>query len=222
MTAMRQQSITLVLAIGIAVNILMLAAGSSRFHLPGNQQGYEPDQPIAFSHLLHAGELAIDCQYCHTAAEKGRHAGIPAADTCMNCHRFVTTTFGAIRAEDEAAEAEKREVRQIVSPEIQKIYDALTLDIENKLAPIEGQDPKPIDWVQVHKLPSFVYFDHRAHVVAGVECRKCHGPVETMQRVRQVESLSMGPCVNCHRDVSEQGVSGMPVDASTDCDICHH
>ena len=219
---MRQRSITLILAIGIVACILMLAVGSSSFHLPDNQQGYEPDQPIAFSHLLHAGDLGINCQYCHSAAEKGRHAGIPAAGSCMNCHRFITTTFGAIRAEDEAAEAEKREVRQIVSPEIQKIYDALALDIENKLTPVEGQAPKPIEWVKVHNLPSFVYFDHRAHVIAGVECQKCHGPVETMQRVRQVESLSMGWCVNCHRDANQQGVNGMPVDASIDCDACHH
>ncbi len=200
----------------------MLAVGSSTFHLPDNQQGYEPDQPIAFSHLLHAGEMNIDCQYCHSAAEKGRHAGIPAAGTCLNCHRFVSATFGAVRAEDEAATEEGREPQQIVSPEIQKIYDALALDVENKLAPIEGQDPKPIDWVKVHNLPSFVYFDHRAHVVAGVDCQKCHGPVETMQRVRQVESLSMGWCVNCHREANEQGVNGMPVDASIDCDACHH
>ena len=219
---MRQRTITVILAIGIVGCLLMLAVGSVRFSLPDNQQGYEPDQPIAFSHLLHAGDLAIDCQYCHSAAEESRHAGIPAAETCMNCHRFVTAPFGAVRAEDEAAEAENREPRQIVSPEIQKIYDALALDVKNKLTPIEGREPRPIDWVKVHNLPDFVYFDHRAHVAAGVECQKCHGPVETMQRVRQVESLSMGWCVNCHREVNEQGLNGKAVNASTDCDACHH
>lgn len=219
---MRQRTIAVVLTIGIVACLLMLAVGSSRFHLPDNQQGYEPEQPIAFSHLLHAGDLAIDCQYCHSAAETSRHAGIPAAETCMNCHRFVTATFGAIRAEDELATEENREPQQIVSPEIQKIYDALALDIENNLEPVNGQEAKQIDWVKVHNLPDFVYFDHRAHVVAGVECQKCHGVVESMQRVRQVESLSMGWCVNCHREVNEQGLNGVSVNASTDCDACHH
>lgn len=219
---MRQRTLALALATGIVACLLMLTVGSRQFHLPDNQQGYEPDQPIAFSHLVHAGDLAIDCQYCHSSAETSRHAGIPAAETCMNCHRFVTAPFGAAGAEDKAAEAENREPRQIVSPEIQKIYDALAVDVKNKLAPIEGREPKPIDWIKVHNLPDFVYFDHRAHVVAGVECQKCHGPVETMQRVRQVESLSMGWCVNCHREVNEQGLNGKTVNASTDCDACHH
>ncbi len=219
---MRQKILTIVLAIGIVMAALMLVASNARMHLPGNQQGYSPEQPIAFSHRLHAGELAIDCQYCHSAAEKGRHAGIPAAETCMNCHRFVTATFGAVRAEDELAKKEERDIRQIVSPEIQEIYDALALDVENKFAAIEGQTPKPIDWIKVHNLPDFVYFDHRAHVVAGVECQHCHGPVETMQRVRQIESLGMGWCVNCHRDVNNHGLNGTRVQASTDCDACHH
>lgn len=167
----------------------------------------------------------------------------------MNCHRFVTAPFGAIVAEDKAAQAENRQPRRIVSPEIQKIYDALALDVqslaqerensppqaednrigdglgtgfENQSAPIEGRKPEPINWVKVHNLPDFVYFDHRAHVAAGVDCQKCHGPVETMQRVSQVESLSMGWCVNCHREVNEQGVNGKPVHASTNCDACHH
>jgi len=80
----------------------------------------------------------------------------------------------------------------------------------------------PLAWVQVHKLPDFVYFDHRAHGNAGVECQRCHGPVETMERVRQVEDLSMGWCVNCHRQVNQTGVADKPVEASLDCDACHH
>ncbi|MFV1963912.1 MAG: cytochrome c3 family protein [Pirellulaceae bacterium] len=219
---MRHTSITMVLATGIVMAAMMLAAGNSRMHLPDNQQGYAPEQPIAFSHQLHAGEMAISCRYCHYAAEQGRHAGIPSAGVCLNCHRFVPATFGAIRAEDELAKEEGREIRPVVSDEIRKIYDSLALDVENKLAPKEGSSPKPIEWVRVHNLPSFVYFDHRAHVVAGVKCQHCHGPVKTMQRIRQVESLGMGWCVNCHRDANEHGVQGAKVHASTDCDACHH
>lgn len=219
---MRRTTITIALSIAIAGALLLLIADAGRYHLPNNQQGYAPEQPIAFSHRLHAGELAIDCQYCHSAAEQGRHAGIPAATTCMNCHRVVTATFGAIRAEDALAKKEKRDVRPIVSTELQKIYDALALDAGHEFAPIEGKTPKPIPWIKVHNLPSFVYFDHRAHVVAGVECQYCHGPVQTMERIRQVEDLSMGWCVNCHRDVNKHGVNGTKVRASTDCDACHH
>jgi len=213
---------TVILLAGLLFAVPILVSSSQRMHLPGNHQGYEPEQPIAFSHRLHAGELQIDCHYCHSAAERGRHAGIPAAETCMNCHRFVTSTFGELRAEDERAQEEGREIRQVVNPEIRKIYEALALDVENDFAPLPGRQPEPIPWVKVHNLPSFVYFDHRAHVIAGVDCSECHGPIETMERVRQVEDRSRGWCVNCHRDVNQRGVNGQEVHASIDCDACHH
>ena len=82
--------------------------------------------------------------------------------------------------------------------------------------------PKPIAWKRIHKLPDFVYFDHRAHITASVQCQQCHGPIETMERVRQYETLSMGWCVNCHRDVNETGVAGRQVHASIDCVTCHY
>ncbi len=219
---MRHKSITVVLAIGIVVALLMLIADGSRRHLPNNQEGYRPVQPIAFSHRQHAGELAIDCQYCHSAAEHGRHAGIPAASTCMNCHRFVRSTFGALLAEDKAAKKEKRDIRPVLSPEVAKIYDALALDPKKELASIDGKTPKPIPWVKVYNLPSFVYFDHSPHVVAGVECQYCHGKVQAMERISQFGNLAMGWCVNCHRDVNQNGLNGTRVNASTDCDACHH
>src|SRR6266545_6775506 len=103
---MRSRIVTIILATGVAFSLWLLATRAGVFHLPGNQQGYEPVQPIAYSHRLHAGELQIQCQYCHFGADKSRHAGIPPASVCMNCHKFVTASLGALRAEDELAQNE--------------------------------------------------------------------------------------------------------------------
>lgn len=190
-------------------------------NLPGNDQGYAPEQPIHFSHRLHAGEMNIDCAYCHTGVEKSRHAGIPALGVCMNCHRFVKAPIAQVRAEAVKAKAEGRAPRTIRSPQIQKIYDALGL--KGDLAAAPAKDAKGIEWVKVHDLPDFVYFDHSRHVNSGVACDTCHGPVHTMERVRQVSDLSMGFCVNCHRDVNENGLNGdHSLHASTDCAACHY
>ena len=116
--------------------------------------------------------------------------------------------------------AQDREPEPVISAELKKLYDALALD--ELMLPIDGQSPKPIAWTRVHNLPDFVYFDHRAHITARVECGQCHGPVETMERVRQVESLAMGWCVNCHREATRTGVAGRPVHASVDCVTCHY
>ncbi|OHB80379.1 MAG: hypothetical protein A2W31_02240 [Planctomycetes bacterium RBG_16_64_10] len=186
--------------------------------MPGNNQGYEPVQPIAFSHHVHAGELGIQCLYCHHSAEVSRSAGLPAAETCLNCHRLVTARLSLIRREDEAAQQEQRQPRPIVSEELKKLYDALAVD--DKMNP-DLQRQRPVEWVRVHDLPDFVYFDHRAHVHAGITCQECHGPVETMDRVRQHSSLRMGWCVNCHRDATRNGIHGTPARASTDCATCH-
>ena len=217
---MKHKITTYVLLVGIAMSLLALAAASRNFHLPGNQQGYEPEQPIAFSHRLHAGEMAIDCLYCHSAADKSRHAAVPAVSVCMNCHKFVTATLGAIQAEDKLAKKEERKPNPIVSTELAKIYQALGLD--EKIERDPSLPTQPIQWIKIHDLPDFVYFDHRSHVTAGVECQTCHGNVESMERVRQVESLSMGWCVNCHRQANEIGVNGKPVQASLDCSTCHY
>ena len=137
-----------------------------------NQQGYMPEQPIAFSHAVHAGHYEIDCQYCHVGAERSRHAGVPASSVCMNCHTRVKTE----------------------SPEIQKVAAAV-------------QAGKPIEWVRVHRLPDHAFFSHANHVTAGLKCQTCHGPVEQMVRVEQVEPMTMGWCLDCHRKTAEAQVS---------------
>jgi hypothetical protein len=200
--------LTIVLGTAVVFSSLLLASRAALFHLPGNQQGYEPAQTIAFSHRLHAGELQIQCQYCHYGADKSRNAGIPAASVCMNCHKFVTAPLGAIRAEDELAQKEHRQPRRVVSAELQKLYAA----VDNR---------RPLAWTRIDSLPDFAYFDHRAHVNAGVACQQCHGPVETMERVRQATDLSMGWCVNCHRTANRTGIAGKRVNASTNCSTCH-
>ena len=191
--------------------------------LPGNNQGYAPEQPIAYSHRLHAGELGIDCQYCHSAVEHGRHAGVPSADVCMNCHKFVKAPWGAVKTEIDLAKEEGRKARDIVSPEIRKLYQALGLN--DQLVRDESLTPTPIRWKQVHRLPDFTFFDHSVHVTAGVDCQECHGQVETMERVRQHSTLSMGWCIECHREMNanqDPAVVGPKLDASTSCAACHY
>jgi hypothetical protein len=107
----------------------------------------------------------------------------------------------------------------VVSPELRKLYDALALDGHLERDPTKQL--QTIAWNRVHSLPSFVYFDHRAHVRVGVACQQCHGPVETMERVEQVSDLSMGWCVNCHRDSNRTGIKGARVEASVNCSTCH-
>jgi hypothetical protein len=208
------------LLVGLVFSSLALARRVRENPLPGSQEGYEPEQPIAFSHRQHAGQLQIPCLYCHYGAEQSPHAGIPPARTCMTCHRFVTASQKEMLPELLEARRTKRAVKPVISPELRKLYDALGLD--GKLEPDPKKKAAPIAWVKVHNLPSFSCFDHRAHVRSGVACQQCHGPVETMDRVRQVSDLSMGWCVNCHREAGHAGVSGKAVQPSTDCATCHH
>jgi hypothetical protein len=187
--------------------------------LPGNHEGYEPLQPIAFSHRLHAGELSVDCQYCHFGARNSRHAGVPPASVCMNCHATVTTNLDELQVEKAAAEAEGREPRTIVSPELAKLYAALGLGKD--LQPIPGAEPQPIEWVRVHNVPDFVYFDHRVHVARDIACETCHGPVQGMEYMRQESSLSMGWCLDCHRTSAAQPSVAVDGHVSTNCVTCH-
>jgi hypothetical protein len=141
----------------------------------GVQQDYQPKQPIAFSHKLHAGSYEIDCKYCHTGVMKGKQANIPSPNICMNCHTQI-----------------KQE-----SPEIQKIYSAIGYD--PKTASYTGKQ-KPIEWVRIHNLPDLAYFNHAQHVnVGGIECQTCHGPIQEMEVVKQYSLLTMGWCIDCHR-----------------------
>jgi len=148
----------------------------------GVHEGYQPVQPIKFSHQIHAGVNQIECQYCHGGAFKSKNASIPSANVCMNCHNTVT-----------AADHYDGET----SPEIAKIYRALDYNPETREY---GNNPKPIEWVRIHNLPDFAYFNHSQHVVvAGVECQTCHGPIENMEEVYQHSPLTMKWCVDCHR-----------------------
>ena len=132
----------------------------------GIQQNYQPTQPIAFSHKIHAGQYEIDCNYCHTGVNISKSANIPSVNICMNCHGVINTD----------------------KPEIQKILTAY-------------EENRPIEWVRVHNLPDLAYFNHKQHVaVGGIECATCHGPIEEMDVVYQYSELTMGWCINCHRE----------------------
>jgi mono/diheme cytochrome c family protein len=163
----------------------------------GVEQNYQPEQPIAFSHALHAGENEIDCNYCHSSARHSKHSGIPSANVCMNCHMYVdgseiTDATGNLKYDGEG------------SPEIAKIYAAIGWDSENREY-IEDYEEQPIKWVRIHNLPDLAYFNHSQHVNAGqLECQECHGPVETMEEMYQYSELTMGWCINCHRETEVQ------------------
>ncbi len=145
----------------------------------GISQGYQPDQPIKFSHKLHAGTNKIDCRYCHSGAEKAKNANIPSANVCMNCHKYIQSG------------------PQYGTEEISKIYKAIDFDPAKSTF---GTNQKPIQWVRIHNLPDLAYFNHAQHVKIGkVECQTCHGPVQEMEEVQQYSPLTMGWCINCHR-----------------------
>jgi hypothetical protein len=127
--------------------------------------GYQPQQPVPFSHALHAGELGMDCRYCHTSVEKAAHASVPPTQTCMNCHT-------QIRPE---------------SPKLAKVKESYATGL-------------PVEWTRIHKLPDFAFFDHSAHVNRGIGCVSCHGRIDTMEIVYQKSPLSMGWCLDCHRN----------------------
>lgn len=145
----------------------------------GYNQGYQPDQPIPFSHKQHAGDLQIDCKYCHTGVEVSRHASVPPLNVCMNCHITVKAD----------------------SPHIQALAEAYN-------------SGKSIAWNKVNLLPDHVRFNHAPHIKAGKDCTTCHGQVQEMEKVKQVESFSMGFCVNCHRQPENN--------APTNCSTCHY
>jgi hypothetical protein len=178
--------------------VLALGTGAWQLSRIGIHQGYSPEQPIAFPHKVHAGDNQIPCLYCHYAARTSRHAGIPPASVCMNCHTLL----------------EKQTVA------IEKLKEAV-------------QQQRPIRWVKVHNLPDFVYFNHSQHVVSGVTCQRCHGAVESMERVSQVAPLTMGWCLQCHREQAHMPVGDFARSALSlkqrqkpaaglDCASCHY
>jgi menaquinone reductase, multiheme cytochrome c subunit len=150
------------LAIGVLTYVpVLLSLGLSPLTL---DVGYKPVQPIPFSHKLHAGDLQIDCRYCHSTVEKTAFAAIPPTQVCMNCHAAVKSESGLLA-------------------KMRTSYS-------------EGS---PIEWIKIHDLPDFVYFNHSAHINKGVACVTCHGRIDQMEEVYQSEPISMGWCLNCHR-----------------------
>jgi menaquinone reductase, multiheme cytochrome c subunit len=127
--------------------------------------GYTPVQPVPYSHKLHAGDLGMDCYYCHYTANKSSHAAVPQTEVCMNCHTRVKPQ----------------------SPRLEKVRDSFSTG-------------KPVEWVRVHRLPDYVFFNHQAHVTVGVSCVSCHGRVDQMVEVKQMEPLNMAFCLDCHRN----------------------
>ena len=160
----------------------------------GVDQGYQPIQPIAFSHKIHAGDNKIDCQYCHSSAKHSKHSGIPSVNVCMNCHKSIAEVSEGTKVVMDDYTLEKSDLDK----EIAKIYDAAGWDPEN--LEYTGKT-KPIKWVRIHNLPDFAYFNHSQHVtVGGVSCQKCHGPVEEMEELYQYSPLTMGWCIDCHKE----------------------
>jgi hypothetical protein len=209
---------TVLLLVLLLLNLLVLGMKLSDTNLPEDFSGFDPVQPVQFSHLLHSGEMQIPCVYCHPGGESQEVAGVVPAKICMNCHRFVQATMGAIREEERVAKEEGREPIPVHSTEIEKIYKALGLDWEQNQVGVE----QPIRWIRVHDLPDYTAFHHGVHAAAGNECAECHGEVEKMERVRQVESLSMGWCVECHRLFSNRMMGERTLKPSTDCGGCHY
>lgn len=201
------------LYLGIATFVILIGVifffwyyGSPKY----TDVGYRPNQPVPYSHKLHAGDLGIDCRYCHTNVEKSAVANVPPTETCMNCHKII-----------------KKQ--------------------SEKLAPIRKsfETGEPMQWIRVHMLPDFVYFDHSAHVTAGIGCESCHGNIAQMEVVEQKKPLSMGWCLDCHRhpeknlrpldqvttmgyippqnqmEYAERVIKERNINPPTDCSGCH-
>jgi mono/diheme cytochrome c family protein len=166
----------------------------------GRQQGYQPEQPIFYSHKVHAGVNQISCLYCHSFATTGKHANIPSVNVCMNCHMNINQysgTAGPLYREDGT------EVNG--TAEIEKLYAYAGWDAKTKTYTAKG---KPVEWVRIHNLPDHVFFSHAQHTNAGkVQCQTCHGPIQQMDEVHQFAPLSMGWCINCHRTTKVQFAS---------------
>ncbi len=174
----------------------------------GVYKGYQPEQPIYFSHKIHAGENKIDCQLCHSSAKYGKVSEIPSVNVCMNCHKGI--------AEYKGKYIEEGKDRAFYTAEIKKIYEAAGWD--------EGSQSytgktKPIEWVRIHNMPDFVYFNHSQHVVAGeqtimkakkvdVVCKACHGQVQEMDKVQMANNFTMGWCIECHRTTEVDMTNG--------------
>jgi len=205
----------------------------------GRQQGYAPTQPIKFSHKLHAGKHGIDCQYCHDGARRSKHSVIPATNTCINCHAnvqkgpeygtaeilkvYAASGFNPVANEnayenylptDLDAESRTRVYRswlkKMMKDDLKKDEKGTKRLIEEQLSAVQTMFSKPVEWVRIHNLPDHVYFNHAQHVSVGkIKCQTCHGKVEEMDIVKQHAPLSMGWCINCHRQTEVQFRDGL-------------
>ena len=182
----------------VLVTVIFLLLGSAYFAYGwmmqvGVDQGYEPIQPIHYSHRIHAGDNQIECKYCHSSARKSKHSGIPSLNVCMNCHKSIYEVAPATLAEGKQYGIDYNE-------EIDKLYAAVGWDEENQKYTGES---KPVEWIRIHNLPDFAYFNHSQHVEVGqIQCQTCHGPVEEMEIMSQYSPLTMGWCINCHRETN--------------------
>ena len=182
----------------VFVSVIFLLLSSAYFAYGylmqvGVDQGYMPVQPIHYSHKIHAGANQIECKYCHSSARVSKHSGIPSLNVCMNCHKNIAEYNGAEDLENGCT-------NDFYTNEIKKLYAAVVWDEDNQRYTGESQ---PVKWVRIHNLPDFVYFNHAQHVQVGeIECQTCHGPVEEMEVMYQYSPLTMGWCINCHRETN--------------------
>ena len=161
----------------------------------GRSKDYQPVQPIYYSHKVHAGINQINCQYCHTGAYQGKQATIPSVNVCMNCHMAINEYKGEKIFTEDGEEVNGTQ-------EIEKLYKYAGFEPGK---PWDPSKAKPIEWVRIHNLPDHVYFNHAQHVKAGqVACQTCHGEIQKMGEVKQQNDLSMGWCINCHRETKVQ------------------
>jgi len=161
----------------------------------GRSKDYQPEQPIYYSHKVHAGVNQINCQYCHSGTYQGKQATLPSVNVCMNCHTAINEYKGdpLVRENGEIVDG---------TAEIKKLYKYAGF-IEGQ--PWDATKAQPIEWIRIHNLPDHVYFNHAQHVNAGqVACQQCHGEIQNMGEVKQFSDLSMGWCVNCHRETKVQ------------------
>jgi mono/diheme cytochrome c family protein len=166
----------------------------------GRQQGYQPMQPIYYSHKVHAGINQINCLYCHGSAWESKHAAIPSINICMNCHKAISTYEKGPKLYDEAG----KEING--TAEIEKLYKFAGYTPGQ---PWDASKAKPVEWIKIHNLPDHVYFNHAQHVSVGkVACQSCHGNVQDMDVVEQKADLSMGWCINCHRETKVNFYNG--------------
>jgi mono/diheme cytochrome c family protein len=193
----QNQFLVLVFSIFLLLSAAYFAYGW--FMQIGVDQGYAPIQPIHYSHKIHAGDNKIECKYCHSSARVSKHSGIPSLNVCMNCHKSIYEYTGNPEGPS-AEDLANGYTDEFYTAEIKKLYKAVGWDEENQQYTGETQ---PVEWVRIHNLPDLAYFNHSQHVtVAGIECQTCHGPVEEMEIMYQYAPLTMGWCIDCHRETN--------------------